>query len=409
MSKLTIERLGHLGDGVANTPEGPVFVPFSLPGEQVEGDIVDGRMQGARVLQGSRDRVAPVCPRFGTCGGCSLQHASDDLLARWKGEIVQEALRAQGLESRMQPVVVSPANARRRATFAARRTKKGVLVGFHERASEAISGIGGCRLLCDDLLSALPALEDLCRAGASRQSVVSMAVTASGGGADVGVSGAKELSPGLMTAVTSIARKHRLARLVWNGEWVVTLDTPVQEFALLPVVPPPDAFLQPTREGQEALISAVLEIVGTGARHVVDLFAGCGTFTLPLARHSRVLAVESNAAALAALEVAARMSAGLKPVATATRDLFRRPLLPDELTRFDAAVIDPPRAGAAAQARALAASQVSRIAYVSCNPATFARDAAILIKGGYRLERVLPVDQFRWSPHVELVAQLNRT
>jgi 23S rRNA (uracil1939-C5)-methyltransferase len=204
-----------------------------------------------------------------------------------------------------------------------------------------------------------------------------------------------------------VAESFDLARVCWDGEPVAMRRAPWLPMGKARVVPPPGAFLQATAEGEAALVAAVGQIVGDAAR-VLDLFAGCGTFALPLAERAQVVAVEGEAAMLAALGLAARGVPGLRPVRTVARDLFRRPLLPVELAAADAVVIDPPRAGAEAQARELAASRVARIAAVSCNPASFARDARILIAGGYRLEWVQPIDQFLWTGHVELVAAFTR-
>ncbi|MBC57053.1 MAG: RNA methyltransferase [Confluentimicrobium sp.] len=401
---LTIRRLGHLGDGIA---DGPVFVPLSLPGEVVEGEIADGRMAQPRIITPSSDRVRPPCPHFKSCGGCALQHASDAFVAEWKQGVVRTALAAQGLEGTFRPIITSPPQSRRRAVLAGRRTKKGVLVGFHARASDVVVGIPDCRLLHPDLMAALPALEEIVPLAASRKGEVSFTITRSEAGVDVAVANAKPLDGQLWAALGSLSQRHHLARLAWDGELVVELNAPAQRFGAAHVVPPPGAFLQATAEGQAALTAAVLEAV-EDAGTVADLFAGCGTFALPLAARAEVHAVEGDAAMLKALDQGWRRAAGLKAVSTETRDLFRRPLMPDELNRYDAIVIDPPRAGAEAQMARIADSGLATVAAVSCNPVTFARDARMLCDAGFRLNWVQVVDQFRWSPHVELVAHLSR-
>lgn len=402
--RLTVERLGHLGDGIA---PGPVFVPMVLPAEVVEGDVVNGRMTEPRIVTPSPDRVKPACPHYRACGGCGLMHASDDFVAGWKADVVRTALAAQGLDAPFRPVVTSPPHSRRRATLSGRRTKKGALVGFHGRASGMIVEIPGCRLLHPDLMAALPILAEVTTLGASRKGEVALTVTVTEGGLDLAVADGKPLDQSLFSALAVLAERADLARIVWNGEPVVSRRPAAQRFGAARVVPPSGAFLQATAAGEAALVGAVREAVGA-AKRIADLFAGAGTFSLPLAERAEVHAVEGEAAMLAALDAGWRQATGLHRVTTEARDLFRRPLLPDELTRFDAVVIDPPRAGAESQARELAGSGVQVIAAVSCNPVTLARDARILSDAGFTMDWVQVVDQFRWSPHVELVARFSR-
>ena len=403
---LTVGRLGHRGDGIAQGPEGPVFVPQMLPGEVVEGDLAGDRLLNTRILCPSPNRIRPPCPHARTCGGCLMQHAADPLVADWKLGIVKGALAGQGLDAPLRPIQTSPPRSRRRATLAARRTKGGALIGFHARASETLVAIADCQLLHPALLAAFPALEALVVTGGSRSAELSLTVTHSLGGPDVAVTGGKPLDAGLRLALARVAETFAVARLTWDAEVVALRTMPVQRFGKALVAPPPGAFLQATGEGETALLAAVKEAIGP-ARRVADLFAGCGTFSLPLAEFAEVHAVESNAAMLAALDRGWRQAQGLRRVTTETRDLFRRPLEPDEFKGFDAVVIDPPRAGAEAQAATLARSRVPVIAAVSCNPVTFARDARILTEAGYGLDWVQVVDQFRWAAHVELVARFS--
>ena len=402
--RTTVERLGHLGDGIA---PGPIFVPGALPGEVVTGRPEGDRLHEVKILTPSPARVRPPCRHFGSCGGCSLQHASDALLADWKVQVVRDALGAQGLEAPVTLVSVSPARSRRRAVLAGRRTRKGAIVGFHGRASGALVEIPDCQLLHPDLMAAIPALAALTLAGASRKGELSLALSRAAAGVDVAVTGGKDPGAELQGTLADIARAHDLARLSWNGEIVVQRRAPVQPFGAARVAVPPGAFLQATEAGQAALVAAVARHVA-GAKNVVDLFAGCGTFALPLAASAQVHAVEASAQMLAALDHGWRHARGLKRVTTEARDLFRRPLTAAELARFDAAVIDPPRAGAAAQVAELAASDIEQIAHVSCNPVSFARDARVLAEAGFAPGPVAVVDQFRWSAHVELVAGFRR-
>jgi 23S rRNA (uracil1939-C5)-methyltransferase len=407
MNKLTIRQLGNQGDGIADGPEGEVFVHFALPNELVEGEISSGRMASPRILIPSDQRIKAPCPHFKTCGGCAMQHASDDLVSEWKSRIVSHALATHGLSVPLHEIATSSANSRRRATLTGRRTKKGAMVGFHGRASDTIVAIPSCTLLHPDILAAIPVFETLTRLGASRSAPVAIAVTRSDAGLDVGVSGAKLADGPLLVELGSLCEQNKLARLSWNAEVIAMRAAPTQTFGPASVTPPPAAFLQATRAGQEALTDAVLSVLNPAAR-VVDLFAGCGTFSLPAAQLAEVHAVEGEAEPLDALLAGAKSAAGLKPVSIEVRDLFRRPLLTGELNKFDAVIIDPPRTGAKAQTAELAQSSIGKIAFVSCNPVTFARDAATLIAGGYSLNWVKPVDQFRWSTHVELVASFSR-
>ncbi len=401
--KLTIARLGHLGDGVADG----VFVPGALPGEVVEGEVAGGRMPAPRIVEPSSLRVRAPCPHYRACGGCQLMHARDGFVADWKVAVVRDALAAQGLQARFRPIATSPPRSRRRATFHGRRTKKGVVVGFHGRASESLVGVPGCLLVTPALIGALPALEEITALGASRKGELALTATETEGGADLAVTGGKPLDDGLRARLPAIAAGAGLARLTWDGEVVALRAAPVLRFGRARVAIPPGAFLQATAAGEAALLAAVDEAVA-GARRIVDLFAGAGTFALPLAERAEVLAVEGDAALLSALDRGWRDAAGLRRVTAELRDLFRRPLLPDELGPYDAAVIDPPRAGAEAQIAEIARSALPAVAHVSCNPVTFARDARTLVQAGFRLDWVQVVDQFRWSPHVELAAAFSR-
>ena len=402
MNRHRIIRLGQQGDGIA---DGPLYAPLTLPGEVVTGDQEGDRLSNVKIETPSPDRVAAPCRHFRSCGGCQLQHASDSFLAGWKVGIVTAALAAHGIEAEHLPISTSPSRSRRRATFAARRTKKGAMAGFHARGSDVVVEIPDCHLLHPDLMTALPVAEALALTGASRKNGIDVAATLSLNGLDLAVTRGKPLDGPLRIELAALAEQHGLARLTWEEETIVTRHRPEQVFGPARVLPPPGSFLQATAEGQAALLAEV-ERITSGSRRVVDLFAGCGTFSLPLAATAEVHAVEGEAGMIAALDGGWRKATGLKPVTHEVRDLFRRPLMPDELASFDAAVIDPPRAGAQAQIAELCQAKIPIIAYVSCNPVTFARDVSQLIAAGYSLGAVRVVDQFRWSTHVELVAAL---
>jgi 23S rRNA (uracil1939-C5)-methyltransferase len=402
---VTIDRLGHLGHGIA---QGPIYVPGTLPGEVVEGTPDGDRLIDPKIVTPSPNRVKPPCRHARACGGCQLQHASEPFVAQWKQEVVANALSGQGLTADFLPLVTSPPNSRRRATLSARRTKGGVLIGFHARASDTIAESPDCQLLHPGILAAFPGLQALTLAGGSRTTELSLQITLTRGGPDVVVTGGKPLDANLRLDLARLVETHSFSRLTWDGETVALRDRPALTMGTATVVPPAGAFLQATAEGEAALLHAVRQALGLQKR-IVDLFSGVGTFTLPLAQDMEVHAVEGDAAMTKALDLAARNTPNLHRISTETRDLFRRPLEPDELSTFTAAVIDPPRAGAEAQTDRLAASKVPVIAAVSCNPVTFARDAKALVAKGYRLDWVQVVDQFRWSTHIELVARLSRT
>ncbi|SLN11163.1 23S rRNA (uracil(1939)-C(5))-methyltransferase RlmD [Aquimixticola soesokkakensis] len=403
MSELVIERLGHLGDGIA---KGPVFVPLTLPGELVAGEVTGDRMETPRILRPSEDRVSAPCRHFRACGGCSLQHASDPFVASWKSDVVRAALSAHGIDIAVARIDTSPERSRRRAVFSGRRTKKGVLVGLHGRASGTIVEVPDCRIMSPAIMAALPALEALVAAGASRKAEMSLAVIETERGADVAVRGGKPLDQALRIGLSEVVGTFGLTRLYWDGEQIAQ-DAPIQRFGRATVIPPAGAFLQATHEGEAALLAYVRQAVGK-SKKIADLFAGCGTFSLPLAEGAEIHAVESEAAMLSALDRGWRAAPGLKLVTTEARDLFRRPLLPDELDKFNAVVLDPPRAGCEAQVEELAHSKVSKVVSVSCNPVTFARDSKILIDAGYSISDLIVVDQFRWSPHIEAAATFTR-
>ncbi|NOR62767.1 MAG: class I SAM-dependent RNA methyltransferase [Rhodobacteraceae bacterium] len=403
MPEFNITRLGLKGDGIT---EDDRFIPFSLPGEVFDGGFEGGAFNGTR-LTDSPARTTPPCPHFGTCGGCALQHASDDFLASWKVETITRALHAQGLSAPMRPIVTSPPQSRRRASFSARRTKKTTQVGFHKRGSAEIFPVEHCHLLKPEIMAALPACHAFASLGASRKGEIKISVTHSAAGPDISVLDAKLLDGPFRARLATLANEFAVARLAWNGEQIADRARPVQPMGKASVLPPSGAFLQATLEGEAALIAAMQEAV-SGAKRITDLFAGCGTFTLPLAEMAEIHAVEGEVEMLKALDAGWRFAQGLKTVTTETRDLFRRPLVPLELKRYDAVIIDPPRAGAKAQMEEITASSIGLVGAVSCNPVSFARDAKILIDAGFTLDWVQPIDQFRWSGHVELAAKFSR-
>lgn len=413
-ARLTIDHVGHRGDGVAAAPEGPVYVPLTLPGEVVEVEQTHDRARLVALKATSPDRVEPVCRHVGACGGCALQHWRAVPYAAWKRELVVDALARAGLSPAVAALLPAHGRGRRRAVFHARSTggnaRRGedvLTVGFAGRRSHAVIAIDACPILAPELSGALAAAWAVAQALVPLAKPLDLQVTATETGLDMDVRGSGPLKPALVAQLAEIAGRERLARLTRHGELVLQREPPLVTMGRARVALPPGSFLQATVLGEETL-AGLVTAAAAGAARVADLFSGVGTFALRLAERARVAAYESSAPAVEALVKATRGVAGLKPVSAEARDLFRRPLLPLELKAFDAVVFDPPRQGAEAQARQLAASAVPLVVGVSCDPVTFARDAALLTQGGYRLESVTPVDQFLYSPHVELVGVFRR-
>jgi len=409
--ELVIDHVAHRGDGVAFVDGEAVYVPTTLGGETVEVDHVAGHPDRARLLTvtaASPERIAPFCPHFGVCGGCAIQHWQIDRYRAWKRDIVVETLRQAKLDCEVAPLVDAHGAGRRRITVHARLGTHDVLkVGFAAAATHDIVPIDRCPILDPSLSGALEAAWALAEPMTQIGKPLDIQVTATKGGLDIDVRGSGPLPPAMIATLSRIAEQHRLARLTRHGELVLMRNAPVVAIGNVQVTLPPGSFLQATAAGEETLASLVGGYAGK-AKHIADLFCGVGPFALRLAAKARVTAFDSDAGAVAALQKAASATPGLKPVKAEARDLFRRPLMPPELRDYDAVVFDPPRQGAQAIATQLATSKVPVVIAVSCNAATFARDARILVDGGYRLEGVAPVDQFKYTPHVELVARFSR-
>ena len=411
--RLAIAELGHRGDGVARTQAGLVYVPYTLPGETAEVEEWPGHPDRRRLVKieaASQERVAAICPHFGACGGCALQHWAAAPYREWKRGLVVVALAQAGFAAAgalVDPLIDAHGEGRRRAVFHAwRRTHDVIEVGFAALRTHHLVAIDHCPVLARALDGALAAAWAIGEALAAAGKPLDIQVTATEAGLDVDVRGSGPLAPARMSELARLAAAHRLARLTRHGETVALRAPPTLTMGRARVVLPPGAFLQATLAGEAALAALVLEHCGS-AKNVADLFAGVGPFALRLAEGAKVMAADNDEDAVAALRAAAK-TPRLKPITVERRDLFQRPFLARELAGLDAVVFDPPRQGAEKQARALAASQVPIVIAVSCNPATFARDARILAEGGYRLTRVTPVDQFLYSAHVELVARFER-
>lgn len=410
---LTIARPGRRGDGIADGPDGPIYVPYALPGETVEVEDWQGHPDRRRLLRvevASPDRIEPVCPHFGRCGGCAVQHWQWEQYRAWKRDLVVAALSQAGVNAEVGDLVDAHGEGRRRVVLHARRGTHDVLeVGFAALHAHQIVAIDRCPVLAPELDGVIEAAWAIAEALRPTPKPLDIQATTTETGLDIDVRGSGPLRPQDVATLARIAEKHRLARLTRHGELIAQRATPAVTMGRARVALPPGAFLQATAEGETQLAHLVARHLAD-AKIIGDLFAGVGPFTLRLAERARVVAADIDEAAVAALRQAAAATSGLKPVTAEKRDLFRRPFVAQELKmlKLDAVVFDPPRQGAEAQARALAAGEVPVIVAVSCNPVTFARDAAILLGGGYRLTGVTPVDQFRYSYHVEIVASFVR-
>ena len=408
--RIVIARVGHRADGLAEVADGDVFIPYTLPGETVEVEPVAGhpdRRHLVRVATPSPDRIAPFCPHFGICGGCATQHWADAPYRAWKRDLVVTALSQARVETPVADLIDAHGEGRRRAVLHARRGTKDILeVGFSALRAHTIIAIDACPVLAPGMAGTIPAAWAIAEALSPLKKPLDIQVTATINGLDVDVRGSGPLGTKQTGLLARVAEKHRLARITRHGEMVTQAAAPLVTMGRATLTLPPGSFLQATQLGEETLARLVAGHAGK-SKTIADLFCGVGPFALRLAEHAKVTAMDSDEAALAALAQAAH-APGLKPVAVQKRDLFRRPLTAPELKGFDAVIFDPPRVGADAQARELAKSKVPLVIAVSCNAATFARDAKILIDGGYELSAVTPVDQFKYTAHVEIVARFER-
>jgi 23S rRNA (uracil1939-C5)-methyltransferase len=406
-----IDHVGHFGDGVALVDGKSIYVPYTLGGETVEVAPVAGHPDRRRLLaieRASPERIPPFCQHFGVCGGCAIQHWDAEPYRAWKRNLVVETLAQARLDGEVAPLIDAHGLGRRRITLHARMSTHDVLkVGFAAAGSHDIVPVDRCPILDPALSGALEAAWALAEPLTPTGKPLDIQITATEGGLDVDVRGSGPLPAKMIATLSRVAEQHRLARLTRHGELVLMREPPTIAVGTARVTLPPGSFLQATIAGEQTLAALVSEHCKR-ARHVADLFCGVGSFGLRLATKTRVSAFDSDAGAVAALQKAAMATSGLKPVKAEARDLFRRPLMPQELRDYDTIVFDPPRQGAEAQVRQLAASKIPVVVAVSCNVATFARDARILVDGGYRLERVTPVDQFRHTAHVELVARFSK-
>ena len=408
--ELTIDRVGGEGDGVG---PGPAFVPFTLPGERVLAVGGGERRELLEVLTASDDRVVPPCPHFGTCGGCALQHWAHAPYLAWKVERLAGTLVRQQIETEiLKPFAAGPGTRRRVALHARRGSREAARLGYKARKSWDLVDIAVCPISDPAIQAAIPALKRLAAPLFEHpKSAPTLHVTLTPSGLDIDISGVERKSGGLSAdarvQLAERAAEADFARVTIDGEVAYQARLPQVRLGQAVVSLPPGAFLQATPQAEAAMAAFIAE-QAAGAMRIADLYCGVGTFTFRLAQIAQVYAADSAPEAIRALSGALAAAPGLHGVTAEARDLVRRPVLAEELKKTDVAVFDPPRAGAAEQTAELARSSVARVIGVSCNPATFARDARTLIDAGFSLDRVLPVDQFLWSPHIELVGVFTR-
>ncbi|MGL4495424.1 MAG: class I SAM-dependent RNA methyltransferase [Beijerinckiaceae bacterium] len=403
-----IDHLGHRGDGVARSGAKEIFIPYTLPGETVVAAGAGERLLPERIVIASSERVTPYCRYFGQCGGCAIQHASRAFELQWKRSLVVDALAQRGITTPVGDCMEAQGEGRRRVVLHVRKTEAGIVSGFMAARSHALVAIEACPLLVPALASAPALAMAIGRIVAPKNKPLDVQVTATRHGLDIDLRGLGDLPQGMRQRLADFANRENLARLSVHGEFLAARLPPLVDMGGVDVEIPAGGFLQATAAAENILADRIVSHLSK-ARHVADLFSGCGPFALRIARHARVHAVEYDKASIAALLKAVRNAQGLKPVTGEVRDLYRRPLLAAELDQYDAVVFDPPRNGAELLAQQMAQTKkLKTIMAVSCNPATFARDARLLLDGGWSLQEVTPVDQFRHAAHVELVAIFRR-
>ena len=415
--KVTIEELGGRGDGIVKAEKGPIYVPFSVPGDVVDLDIQGRKGSINRFYEKSSHRVEPPCQYFMRCGGCAVQHIEDKYYRHWKTDLIRTALKNQDLtDIQFAELQVSSINSRRRTSFhalglGARKIK----LGYAQKGSHNLIDINMCSIIVPEIEQFIDPLRVFLTGYLKQKQKMTIAVTASDNGLDVILNGAGEPDLDLRMKAATFAEKNDLARISWLDtkikksyfELLAERKKPFVTFNGRRVYYPIGSFLQATKEGQDILIKNMLESL-PGCKKILDLFSGCGTFSVAAASECHVHAVENNQDMLNALKSSVNMMSGIKNLTTEVRDLFFRPLLPHELNEFDAAIIDPPRAGAHNQISEIIKSDLQKLVMISCNPVTFAKDSRRLVEAGFTMGIVTPVDQFLFSSHLEIITVFTR-
>lgn len=409
-TRLTIEALGAQGDGIAHHDGHSIFLPETLPGEVVDIDLDDDGVGDVDLIETSPNRVEPPCPHFGECGGCSMQHVDEQTYTAWKRDIVVAAFAQAGLDVAIDPLVTCAPYERRRATLTATNTPTGMVVGFNEEGSNTVLSLSACHVMTPGIFALLPTLTKIAATCVPPGKTAAITVLETETGYDCAFDAKHAIADDMRRGITKVIDGTSISRLSFNGEVIIASAHPIIRFDGIACTPPPGGFTQAVKSIEDAMATLVTGHLGK-SKMVVDLFSGSGTFSLPLARKCAVHAIEGEAAAVHALERAWRENAAaekLRTVTTEKRDLFRSPLTRVELNDYRGLVFDPPRAGAQDQMAAITKSTIEKVAAVSCNPTTLVRDLAVLVEAGFTLEKVVPLDQFLWTPHVEVVALLSR-
>jgi len=408
--RLYVDRLGPLADGVAMSKRGKVYLDRVAPGDEVEASILEDRngvLRGTvtQILKASPVRNSPPCPHYDVCGNCSLQHVRADFYRAWKEEKVRDALKKFEITpTQWLPSIFLQGHYRRRVTFSLIKIKGKVLLGYYQRRSQKITEIQQCEVIDPEILHLREFLKAILSPFLQENLPIDIFIQKIGNDLDLVISGVTSLSPAIINELSQLDRVKRISLKSSKGIQVLSKNKILsKKFGNLSVTLPPNCFLQPTEEGEKALVSSILKALPNG-KLFADLFCGVGTFTGPLLQKGEVHGYEDNPHAVQSLSLAGKS----QPLKVLRRDLFLRPLKKEELNRYDAIVFDPPRAGCAEQSKAIARSRCPLVIGVSCNPATFARDAYYLEQGGYRLKSVQLVDQFMWSHHVELVGVFSK-
>ena len=400
MTQYTVEKLGHRGDGLIRSADATWAIPKILPGEIVE--INHGRLQ--QIITPSPDRISAFCKHYESCGGCKFQHWRAEPYAGWKRGLLLEALKTRNIKTEVDALVDAHGNGRRRVTLHVREQQGKWQAGFMEPKSHDLCAIDNCPVM----VPALAKASTIAAAFGPNLGACDVSVTAADNGLDVAIKAERKIVLRRLGAMNDIVRNHGILRLSVNGETHTSLADPMVTMGKASVTLPLQSFLQATQLGEATLGALVCENL-TKSKSVADLFCGLGSFTFRLAEKTKVTAIDADRFAIKCLDAAARTTQSLKPITAQARDLFRAPLIATELREFDAVVFDPPRAGAEAQAQQLAKSTVKRVVAIACDIGNFTRDAAILIAGGYKLRRVTPVDQFKWTAHLEMVGVFERS
>ena len=406
MFDVKIERLGALGDGIGRIDGSPVYVPQALPGEVVKASGEPPHLDLVEIVSAAQHRQTPPCPHFTDCGGCTFQHATLEFLADWKQHEVKLAFSKAGIKQPVEETIMSPPASRRRVTFSAKRDGSDVVLGFISRQGETLVDVHSCTILLPQLEREIPNFRNLVKTLIRGSEIIQLAINVCDNGLDIDVLLQDDPSEEMISAFVRLVAKSSYLRASLNGEIMVEKEKPSVWFGPASVAVPPGGFLQAVKSAERAMVEIVSKHLAK-SKKIVDLFCGSGTFSLPLARKSKIHCVEMNQPALDAL-LASSGTEGLKSITVEQRDLFEQPLTSGELKPFDGVCLDPPRAGAQLQIEQIAKADIRRIAYVSCNPVTLAEDAKRLIDAGYELEQITPIDQFIYSPHIEVIALFSK-